>query len=115
MRGDLDLVLDTGEGAELGLDHDAVVMCVLDNLLRDLDIFGKGLGGGVDHHGGEAVLNAGLAQLEAVAVVQVQGDGQAGLDDGGLHQLLQIGAVGIGPGALGHLQDQGASARQRPR
>ena len=25
VRGDLDLVLDTGEGAELGLDHDAVV------------------------------------------------------------------------------------------
>ena len=32
MRRDLDLVLDAGEGAQLGLDDDAVVMRVLDDL-----------------------------------------------------------------------------------
>ena len=36
-------------------------------------------------------------------------DGDVGaLDDSGLHQLHQIGVVGIGAGALGHLEDQGA-------
>ena len=39
-------------------------------------------------------------------MVQVQADGQAGLDDGGLHQLDQIGVVGISTSTLGHLKDQ---------
>ena len=39
-------------------------------------------------------------------MVQMQADRQAGLDDGGLHQLHQIGVVGIGPGALGNLKNQ---------
>ena len=107
LGGHVDLILNAGQGTQLGLHHHAVVMGILHHLTGQGNVLGKGLGGGVDHHGSEAVLNAGLAQLEAVAVVQMQGDGQAGLDDGGLHQLLQIGAVGIGPGALGHLQDQG--------
>ena len=37
----------------------------------------------------------------------MQADGQAGLNDGGLHQLDEVGVVGVGAGALGHLQDQG--------
>ena len=66
----------------------------------------EGLGGGVDHDGGKAAVDAGLAGLEVGAVVQVQGDGDVGaLDDSGLHQLDQIGVVGIGTGALGNLQD----------
>ena len=39
----------------------------------------------------------------------MQRDGDIGaLDHSGLHQLHQIGVVGIGAGALGHLQDQGS-------
>ena len=34
-------------------------------------------------------------------------DRQAGLEDGGLYQLHQVGVVGISAGALGHLEDQG--------
>ena len=78
VRGDLDLVLDAGEGAELGLDHHAVVVGVLNDLLGDLDVLGKGLGGGVDHDGGEAAVDAGLAGLKVRAVVQVQHDGDVG-------------------------------------
>ena len=40
-------------------------------------------------------------------MVQVQADRQAGLSDGGLYQLDQIGMVSIGPSALGDLEDQG--------
>jgi hypothetical protein len=46
------------------------------------------------------------AQLIAVAVIQMQADGQTGLDDGRLHQLDEIGVVCVGAGALGHLKDQ---------
>jgi hypothetical protein len=81
-------------------------MGVLDHLLGNLDVLSKGLAGGVDHDGGKAAVDAALAGLEAVAVVQMQADGQAGLNDGGFHQLDQIGVVGVGPGALGDLEDQ---------
>ena len=83
-----------------------MVVGILHHLAGQGNVFGKGLGGSVDHHGGEAVVNAALADLKAVAVIQMQADGQAGLNDGGLHQLHQVGAVGIGAGALGHLQNQ---------
>ena len=83
-----------------------MVVGVLHHLLGDLDVLGKGLGGGVNHDGGKAAINAGLAGLKAVAVIQVEHDGDLGaLNDGGLHQLHQVGVVGVGPGALGDLED----------
>ena len=88
--------------------YDAVVVRVLDDLLGDLDVLCEGLGGSVDHDGGKAAVDAGLTGLKIRAVVQMQGDGDVGaLDDGRLHQLHQIGVVGVGPGALGHLENQG--------
>ena len=108
MRGDLDLILDAGERAEFGLDHNAVVVRVFDDLLRDLNVLGEGLGGGVDHHGGEAAVDAGLAGLKVRAVVKVQHDGdvRAALDCG-LHELNEVGVVCIGARALADLQDHG--------
>ena len=86
-----------GQGAELGLDDHAVVMGVLDDLAGDLDVLVEGLGGGVDHDGGEAAVDAGLAGLEVGAMVQMQGNGDLGaLDDSGLDQLDQVGVVGVG-------------------
>ena len=40
---DFDLVLNAGEGAELGLDDDAVVVSVLDDLLGDSNVLLEGL------------------------------------------------------------------------
>ena len=51
MRRDLDVVLDAGESAQLGLDDDTMVMRVLDDLAGDLDVLFEGLGGGIDHDG----------------------------------------------------------------
>ncbi len=107
LGGDVDLVLHAGERTKLGLHDDAVVVGVLDDLAGDGDVLGEGLGAGVDHDGGEAAVDAGLAGLKIRAVVQVQGDGDVGaLDDGGLHQLHKIGVVGVGAGALADLEDQ---------
>ena len=99
--------------------HHAVVVGVLHYLLGDLDVLLEGLGGGVDHDGGKAAVNAGLAGLKVGAVVQMQHDGDVGaLDGSGLHQLHQVGVVGVGAGALGHLKDQGSiqvPGGRRPR
>ena len=109
VSGYLDLVLDAGQGAQLGLHHDTVVMGVLHHLAGDLDILGKGLGGRVDHHGGEAAVDTALAGLKVGAVVQMQHDGDVGAaGHSGLHQLHQIGVVGVGAGALADLQDHGS-------
>ena len=96
-----------GKAAQLGFHPYAVVVGVFHDPLGHGDVLFKGMVRTVDHHGGEAAVHAGLAQLEAVAVVQVQADRQAGLSDGGLYQLDQIGMVSIGPSALGDLEDQG--------
>ena len=109
VSSDLDFVLDAGQSAQLSLNDDTVVMSVLNDLAGDLDVLGEGLGGGVDHDGGEAAVDAGLAGLEVGAVIQMQSDGDLGaLDDSSLHQLYQVGVVGIGAGALGDLQDNGS-------
>ena len=78
LGGDLHLVLDAGQSAQLGLHHHAVVVGVLHHLLGDLNVLGKGLAGGVDHDGGKAAVNAGLAGLKVGAVVQVQAMGMLG-------------------------------------
>jgi len=103
-----DIILNTGQRAQLSLDDDAVIVGVLNDLLGDLNILSERLGGSIDHDGGKAAVNAGLASLKAVAVIQMQTDGQASLDDSSLDQLGQISVVGISASALGNLQDEGS-------
>ena len=60
----------------------------------------------VDHHGGEAAVDATLADVKPVTVVKVQADGQACLNDRRLHELHQISMVGVLARAGGNLKDQ---------
>ncbi len=105
--GNIDVVLDAGQSAQFGLDHDAAGVGIFDNLAGHLDVLFITVMRAVDHDGGEAAVDAALAELERVAVIQVQGDGQIGLDQGRLHQLDQVGMVGVFTGAGRNLQDQG--------
>ena len=106
LMGNLNLVLYSGEGTELCLNDDAVVMCIFNNLLGQSNILLEGLGGSVYHNGGKSAVNAGLAQLKAVAVVKMQCDGKPGLDDRGLDQLHKVSMICIFTCALGDLKNK---------
>ena len=77
---------------------------VFDHFPADLDILLEGLVAGVNHDAGKSFINAVLAQLEGVPVIEVDGDRNIGEADGGLDELLQVNRVGILAGALGNLQ-----------
>ena len=109
VSGHLDLILDTGQRTQLGFHDNAVIVSVLHDLLGDLDILGKGLGGCVDHHRGKAAVDAALAGLKVGAVIQMQHDGNIrAAGNGSFHQLHQIGVVGVGTGTLADLQNNGS-------
>ena len=102
----VDLVLYARQGPQFCLDDNTVIMGILHHSLGDLNVLGKRLGGRVDHDGGEASVDAALAGLKAVAMIQVEHDGDLrALNDSSLHQLHQIGVVGIGTGTFGHLEN----------
>ena len=93
--GRRNLVLDAREDAQLRLDGDVVLVRVVDDLLRELDVLLEGKGAAVDHDGREARINAALARLVAVAVVEVE-------DDLG---LLAAEFLGVLDGAFGHVAE----------
>ncbi len=106
---DGNFVFNAGQGAEFSFNHNAVVMSIFDNLTGQGDVLFIGLGRSVDHNGSETAVDAALAELEAVAMVQMQGDRDFGVfDHSSLNQLHQVGVVGIGTGTLGNLQDDGS-------
>ena len=71
-------VLYAGQGAQLSLDHNTVIVSVLDHLAGDLDVLGEGLGGSVDHNGDETAVDAALAGLEVGAVSRCRTMGISG-------------------------------------
>ena len=108
------LVLDTGQHAELALDGDVEPVGIFHHLAGDADVLLVGQGAAVVHHAAEAHVDAALAGLEAVAVVQVQhnlGVGAAeflGVLHGTFGHVAQQGGVGVVACTLAHLQDDGA-------
>ena len=91
------LVFDAGQHAQLALDRHVELVSIFNDLLRQGDVFVVGKRRTVDHYRREAHIDAALAGLERVSVVEVQHD--LGL---GPTQLL-----GILHGAFGHVAQQG--------
>ena len=101
-------VFDSGEGAEFCFDDDAVSVSVFNDFFGDLDIFGEGFRGSVDHNGGEAAVDAGFAGLEIGAVVEVENYRNFGtFGDSRFDEFNEIGMVGVSTGAFGYLKDDG--------
>ena len=70
-------------------------MCIVNDLLCQRDVVFKAMLGTVDHDGREAAVDAGLADLKILAVVQMQSQGQTCLSNSSLDQLDQIVVLGI--------------------
>ncbi len=110
-----DLVLDAGEHAELAFDGDVVLLGVgeFHDLLGELDVLVVGQARAVDHDRGEAGLDAALAELEAVSVVEVEDDGDVEAEffrvfDRALGHVAEHGLVGVLAGAGRDLEDDRA-------
>ena len=106
LLGDVDIVLDAGQTAELTLDNDTLGVGILNDLAGQSDVVLEGMLGTVDHNGGEAAVDAGLADLEVLTVVKVDADGQVGVLNGSLDELHQVNVLGVLAGAGGNLQDK---------
>ena len=107
---DFHVVLNAGQTAQLALNHNAVIVRILDHLTGQLDVLFKRQMRAVDHDGGEAAVDAGLAGFKIRAVIQVQHDRQIyaallRVQQSGLNQLHQIHMLGISARALGNLKN----------
>ena len=112
LSGYVDLILNAGESAELGLNDNAVVMSVLNDLLCDLDVLLEGKTGLIDHDGAEAAVDAALAELEGITVIEVNNDrkiktgGLLSVLNSSLDELHKIDMLCVVAGALGNLKDK---------
>ena len=107
MCGNVDVIFDARELAELRFDDHAVIVRVFDHLLGDGDVLFPRLGGSVDHDGGEAAVDGGLADLEVCAVVEVHGDGDVRRLHRGFDEMAKVHGVGVLSRACRDLQDDG--------
>ena len=99
-----DFVFDAGEDAEFGFDRHIVRVGVFHHFLGESDVFFVGKRRAVDHHAGEAGVDAALAGFESVAVVEVE-------DDFG---LFAAEFLGVFHRALGHVaEDRGVGVFAR--
>ena len=106
----LDVVLDARQFSKFRFHHDAVIVRVFDDFLRNRDVFFPGLRGSVDHDGSEAAVDGRLADLEIRAVVEVHDEGNIRRFHRGLNEMSEIYGVGVFSGACGNLQDNGRLA-----
>ena len=115
----LDFVFDAGEDAELGLDRHVVLVRVVDDLLGELDVVLERKRAAVDHDGREAGVNAALASLVAVTVVEVENDlgllaaEFLGVLNGAFGHVAENRGVRVLAGALGDLHDDGRLSLDR--
>ena len=106
LLGDVDIVLDAGETAELTLNNNAALVSVLNDLAGQGNVLLEGVLGTVDHNGGETAVDAGLADLKVLTVVEVDTDGQVGILNSSLDELHEVNVLGVLAGAGGNLQDE---------
>ena len=98
--------LRANQMAEFGFHRTIMCVCVFDNLAGDLGVLLKRLMRGINHHAGESLINALFAQLERIAVIEMNRDGDVAQANSGFDELLEVNRVGVGARAFGNLKDQ---------
>ena len=68
------LILDTCEDTQFGLNGHIVLVCIFNDLPGEGDIVLIWEGGCIDHNGREAHVDAALAKLERIAVIEMEAD-----------------------------------------
>jgi hypothetical protein len=81
-----------------------VSVSVLDDLLRDRDVFFKAAARTVDHDRAESAVDAGFAGLKIRAVVKMEHYGQIGILKRRLDKLDEINMLRVLAGARGNLK-----------
>ena len=100
------IVLCADQHPQFAFDRAVVFVGVIHDFFANFDVFLERLVAGVNHHTGEAFINTFLAQLEGIAMVEVDGDGNVGEADGGFDEFLEIDRIGVLARALGDLEHQ---------
>src|SRR6266404_9012907 len=80
---------------QFAFDYAIMFMGVIDNFMANLDVFVERLMAGVNHYAGKPFVDALLAQLERIAMIQMNGDGNVREDHGGLDQLFEVNRVRV--------------------
>ncbi len=106
----LDIILDTGQHAEFPFDRDVKLMRVFDDFFGQGNVLVVRQVRTVDHDRGEAVVDAGLADLEGITMVEVQADRQVHTEflghlDRAHRHVAQHGGIGIVASALADLDN----------
>ncbi len=108
------LILDAGQDAEFAFHRNVKLVGVVNHLLGEGHVLLEGERRAVDHHRREAVVDTVLAELESIAVVEVQADlgmfpAQGfGIFHRALCHIAEQYGVGVVTRALRHLEDDGA-------
>jgi hypothetical protein len=101
------VVLGADEHAKFTFDDAIVLVGILDHAPANLGVFLKRLVAAVNHYAGKAFVDAFLAKIERIAVVEMDGDGDIGGADGGFNEFLEINGAGVLAGAFGNLEHDG--------
>jgi hypothetical protein len=89
------VVLSADEHAEFSLNHAVMLMRVLHNPFAEFNIFCERFVASIDHHAGKAFIDALLAKLKAVSVIEVDSDRNRGKTHRRFNQLFEVNGMGI--------------------
>src|SRR3954463_16014896 len=78
---------------------------VVHHFAANLHIFFKSFVAPVNHHARETLIDTLLAKIEAVAMVQMDGDGDIRETHRSFNELFQINGIGVLAGPFGDLED----------
>ena len=101
----VDIVFDAGKLSEFAFHNDTVCVSIFNNLLGEGNVVLKAVFGAVDHDRGETVVNAVLAELEAVAVVKMKSKIDTGVLASSLSKSHKISRLCVLSCTGGNLKD----------